>query len=204
MPWGLQAIIRGCLAKAPGERYQRASEVRAALEAVGWSSSTTVEARGTDGRNWRALVKAAVFALAGALVWWWRTPAKGAGPHARVHSIAVRRSRNVRPCALISSRRDDRRAQHRSRTDQGPRRDLAHLGEALRNSTKRLPRLRELSVDAIIQGSVLRDGNRVRISAQLIDAAADRHLWANDMSVMCRMFWPCSGRLRAPSLARSG
>ena len=50
-----------------------------------------------------------------------------------------------------------------------------------RNSPKRLPEIaRELSVDAVIQGSVLRDGNRVRISAQLIDAAADRHLWANE------------------------
>ena len=37
---------------------------------------------------------------------------------------------------------------------------------------------RELGVDAIVEGSVLRAGNRVRISAQLIEAATDRHLWA--------------------------
>jgi TolB-like protein/DNA-binding winged helix-turn-helix (wHTH) protein/Tfp pilus assembly protein PilF len=36
----------------------------------------------------------------------------------------------------------------------------------------------ELSVDAIIEGSVLRAGENVRITAQLIDAATDRHLWA--------------------------
>jgi len=36
-----------------------------------------------------------------------------------------------------------------------------------------------LNVDAIVEGSVLRLGNRVRITAQLIDASADKHLWAS-------------------------
>ena len=36
----------------------------------------------------------------------------------------------------------------------------------------------ELGVDAVIEGSVLRVGNRVRITAQLIEAATDQHLWA--------------------------
>ena len=35
-----------------------------------------------------------------------------------------------------------------------------------------------LNVDAVIEGSVARVGNKVRITAQLIDAPADRHLWA--------------------------
>ncbi len=37
---------------------------------------------------------------------------------------------------------------------------------------------RELKVDTLIEGAVLRSGDRVRITAQLIDAATDRHLWA--------------------------
>ena len=37
---------------------------------------------------------------------------------------------------------------------------------------------RILNVDAVVEGSVLRSGNKVRITAQLIDARADRHLWA--------------------------
>src|SRR5215469_11182426 len=37
---------------------------------------------------------------------------------------------------------------------------------------------RELNVDAVIEGSVLRDGQRVRITAQLIHASTDQHLWA--------------------------
>ena len=37
---------------------------------------------------------------------------------------------------------------------------------------------RELAVDAVVEGTVLRSGDRVRITAQLIDAAEDRHLWS--------------------------
>jgi TolB-like protein/DNA-binding winged helix-turn-helix (wHTH) protein/Flp pilus assembly protein TadD len=37
---------------------------------------------------------------------------------------------------------------------------------------------KELRVDAIVEGSVVRSGNEVRITAQLIEASSDRHLWA--------------------------
>ena len=42
-----------------------------------------------------------------------------------------------------------------------------------------LPQIaRDLNVDAVVEGTVLRSGNQVRITAQLILAAADKHLWA--------------------------
>lgn len=37
---------------------------------------------------------------------------------------------------------------------------------------------RNLGVDAIVEGAVARSGDKVRVTVQLIDAAADRHLWA--------------------------
>jgi TolB-like protein/DNA-binding winged helix-turn-helix (wHTH) protein/Tfp pilus assembly protein PilF len=37
---------------------------------------------------------------------------------------------------------------------------------------------RELNVDGIVEGSVLRSGTRVRVTVQLIDAVNDRHVWA--------------------------
>jgi hypothetical protein len=37
---------------------------------------------------------------------------------------------------------------------------------------------RELGVDAVVEGTVQRSGNRVRITAQLLEARTDRHLWA--------------------------
>jgi len=44
---------------------------------------------------------------------------------------------------------------------------------------KSLPQIaRELSVDAVVEGTVLRSGEQVRITAQLIQASTDKHLWA--------------------------
>src|SRR2546422_11294417 len=37
---------------------------------------------------------------------------------------------------------------------------------------------RELNVDAIVEGTVLRSGDQVRITAQLIEASSDKHLWS--------------------------
>jgi TolB-like protein/DNA-binding winged helix-turn-helix (wHTH) protein/tetratricopeptide (TPR) repeat protein len=37
---------------------------------------------------------------------------------------------------------------------------------------------KELGVDAVVEGSVMRDGNHVRIAVQLVDARRDVHLWA--------------------------
>ena len=48
-----------------------------------------------------------------------------------------------------------------------------------RGTKKPLPQIgRELNVDAVLEGSVLKSGQRVRITAQLIEASTDRHLWA--------------------------
>jgi TolB-like protein len=48
-----------------------------------------------------------------------------------------------------------------------------------KDAKKPLPEIaRELRVDGVVEGSVLRSGDRVRITAQLIRVADDRHLWA--------------------------
>ena len=69
--------------------------------------------------------------------------------------------------------------------------DLAKIG-ALRvisrtssmhykGTNKSLPEIaRELNVDAVVEGTVQRSGDRVHVRAQLIHAASDSHLWAAD------------------------
>jgi len=50
-----------------------------------------------------------------------------------------------------------------------------------KDTDKLMPEIaRELNVDALVEGSVLKAGNRVRITAQLIHGASDEHLWSND------------------------
>ena len=48
-----------------------------------------------------------------------------------------------------------------------------------KGARKPLPQIaRELHVDAVVEGTVLRAGDQVRITAQLIDASTDKHLWS--------------------------
>jgi len=48
-----------------------------------------------------------------------------------------------------------------------------------KSARKSLPDIaRELGVDAVVEGSVVRDGNEIRVTVQLIEAATDTHLWA--------------------------
>jgi len=48
-----------------------------------------------------------------------------------------------------------------------------------KGTNKSLPEIaRELNVDAVVEGTVQRSGDRVHVSAQLIRAASDSHLWA--------------------------
>jgi tetratricopeptide (TPR) repeat protein len=48
-----------------------------------------------------------------------------------------------------------------------------------KGSTKTLPEIaHRLGVDAVVEGSVARDGDQVRVTVQLIDARTDQHLWA--------------------------
>ncbi len=50
---------------------------------------------------------------------------------------------------------------------------------AYKHARKPLPQIaRELNVDAVVEGTVLRSGDHVRITAQLIEASADKHLWS--------------------------
>ena len=48
-----------------------------------------------------------------------------------------------------------------------------------KGARKPLPQIaRELNVDAVVEGTVLRSGDQVRITAQLIEASTDQHLWS--------------------------
>jgi TolB-like protein/DNA-binding winged helix-turn-helix (wHTH) protein/Flp pilus assembly protein TadD len=50
---------------------------------------------------------------------------------------------------------------------------------AYKRARKPLPQIaRELNVDAVVEGTVLRSGDQVRITAQLIEGSSDRHLWS--------------------------
>ena len=50
-----------------------------------------------------------------------------------------------------------------------------------KNAHKPLPQIaRELNVDAVVEGSVLRSGDKIRIGAHLVDAPTEKQLWAQN------------------------
>ena len=54
---------------------------------------------------------------------------------------------------------------------------------ALKNTQKDVPTIgRELNVQYVMEGSVRKAGDSLRITAQLIDASSDEHLWAETYS----------------------
>ena len=68
-------------------------------------------------------------------------------------------------------------------TELGQIRDLRVISRTsamtYKGTHRTLPQIaQELNVDAVVEGAVLRSGSRVRITAQLIMAVADRQLWA--------------------------
>ena len=59
-----------------------------------------------------------------------------------------------------------------------------------KGTKKSLPEIaRELNVDSVLEGSVLREGERVRITAQLIRASTDQLLYGSMTARSCWLFW---------------
>jgi TolB-like protein len=56
---------------------------------------------------------------------------------------------------------------------------------------------RELDVDLIVEGSIIRAGDRVRITAQLIDATSDEHLWSRSYDDSARDVLGAQSRVAA-------
>jgi len=145
------------------------------------SSDVTEPTTTPTGRSWpRTLtITGAVLAFASFIVVGWLLQSRGQAP--TIRSLAVLPLENLSGDASQDYFAD-------GMTDQL----IASLGQisALRvisrtsvmmykGARKPLPQIaRELNVDGVIEGSIVRSGGRVRITAQLIDAAVDRHLWA--------------------------
>jgi TolB-like protein/Flp pilus assembly protein TadD len=190
-PVELQAVIEHCLRKEPGQRYRRASEVQAALEAV--QSGTAVmqprEARKTPvPRRWLVaaaaiVLVAAVGIIVGTTLWRKLPGTRGTPAVPTQHALAV--------LPLANQSGDPEQKYFVDGLTDALIEDLSKIGGALRvisrtsteayaTAPKPIKEIaRELGVDAIVEGSVAREGDLVRVTAALIDAATERRLWSN-------------------------
>jgi eukaryotic-like serine/threonine-protein kinase len=196
---GLRSVIEHCLAKDPVQRYQHASEIRAALEALRTNSAvipasaiqaSAILAPPASPRsrfNRALLASSAVLALllVTALVWklvevkWRGSPAVGA---ASIQSLAVLPLENLTGdpkqdyfadgmCdALITELSQIKKLRVISRTSVMQYKDKHESPAQI---------AQELGVDALVEGSVLRSDDRVRISAELVQPQTGQNLWAH-------------------------
>jgi eukaryotic-like serine/threonine-protein kinase len=198
LPPALQRVVHRCLEKNPEQRFQSASDLAFALDALSDSSPSYIAAEGLALRSrsvgkWVAALAIAFSLAAGFAVLLISSPAKvgawrdrmvrwgSAGSNTQIHSLAVL------PLQNLSG--DQTQEYFADGMTEELTTDLSKIGavrvisrtSAMRykGANKPLPEIaRELNVDGIIEGSVERSGNRLRITAQLIHAPTDTHLWA--------------------------
>ncbi len=185
-------IIRRCLEKDPNRRYQSALDVRNELEDLQheiaalriFGKSSTSEEIERKPRRWvmpASLAAVSVILLLAAWAFYVLRP-KFAPPGPQIRSLAVLPLDN-----LMGDPSQDYfvEGMHDALITELAKTGLTVISRTsvmsyARASGKRLPEIaRELKVDALIEGSVLRVGNSVRITAQLIRGSTDQHIWAN-------------------------
>jgi len=177
-----RGIVHRCLAKEPGQRYQSASEVRSALETVGASGPSVVVPTRPAGPKRLAWVLAGVgavglmiaFALTEGI---WQRASQGPS----IRSLAVLPLENLSGDPEQEYFADGMTEQLTADVSRISRLRVISRTSVMqyKNARKSLPEIaRELNVDAVLEGSVVRAGDRVRVTARLIRAATDENIWA--------------------------
>jgi len=191
LPPHLGRVVRRCLEKDPRNRYQTSrdvyNELRELRGEVSAPSAASVAppptGRGQSPVAWIAAAAGALAVAIGLIVLTRsRTPGAAAPAAGAIRSIAV--------LPLDNYSGDSSQDYFAEGMTDELTSDLANIsglrvisrGSAMQFAGKKRPPTPEiaktLDVDAVVEGSVIRSGDRVRINAQLIDARSDRHLWA--------------------------
>jgi TolB-like protein/Tfp pilus assembly protein PilF/tRNA A-37 threonylcarbamoyl transferase component Bud32 len=184
IPMELERIVNKALAKNPGERYQHVDEMLIDMKAVkkevesGLKTVRQTRAKLLSGKRaywYIGIITVVILLMVGGLYIFPRNKKA-------IDRIAVLPLENLSgdleqeffvdgmTDALIADLQKIRALHVISRTSvmqyKGVRKPLPKIAQ-------------ELDVDAIVEGTVLREGNQVRITARLIHASTDRQLWAD-------------------------
>jgi len=182
VPAAVDIAVMRALAKAPIDRFASAREFAEALVS-GATVKPAPAPRPSSGR-WKGLALAGglLFVIVVAVFLWRRGVTAGAGTVGAIRSIAVLPLDNYSADSTQDYFAEGMTDELTSDLAMISQLRVTSRGSAMqfkgsdRPSTPEIAKL--LDVDAIVEGSVVRSGDRVRITAQLIDARADKHLWA--------------------------
>jgi serine/threonine protein kinase/tetratricopeptide (TPR) repeat protein len=180
LPVEFSAVVERCLAKDPAERYESTADLVGELKAVPEAPSFWRAHRRMLWVAAGALVALLGAALAPQLLGLWDHLSRRAGP-ASIESIAVLPLRNLSG--------DPEQEYFVDGMTETLITSLAKIGALkvisrssvmrYKGTDKALPEIaRELGVDAVVEGSAMRVGNKVRVMAQLIDPKTEQALWA--------------------------
>jgi len=183
----LERIIGKCVEKEPENRYQSAKELAIDLRRLGAPSTVAAPVQKRERHSPKLILVAgallvAVFVTLFTLnVNGWRDWLFGKTATPRIGSLAVLPLENLSGDsgqeyfadgmteALITTLSQISALKVTSRTS------VMHY----KGTRKTVPQIaQELHVDAVLEGSVMRDANHLRVTAQLIHAPTDTHLWA--------------------------
>jgi TolB-like protein len=201
VPAALDRVVARALAKSPGARYDSATELERDLLALGLAPAMGDVAFGSADVStrprWRlwagrpsrptggaAIVAAALVTVAAVAAVLWSSR----GPDERAHAVvASRPSIVVLPFVNMTADvrndyvSDGLTEEIITQLSTLPGLKVISRTSAMRykGSTKSLEQIvAELGVAHVLEGSVRRQGDTIRIIAQLIDAGADNHLWS--------------------------
>ncbi len=186
-PSNIRVLLRRCLEKDPDQRLvdigNAAIEISETLSRPATATAARPAAPVRTLRRWAMAIGLVLVAIVvGLNIGRWREKLMGGAGPGRIKSLAVLPLKNLTGDpeqeyfvdgmteALIANLGKIGALQVRSRTSIMQYKDVK----------KPLPEIaRELNVDAVVEGSVVRVAEQVRISAQLIHAPTDTHLWVD-------------------------
>ncbi len=191
IPVALSHILTRCLEKAPEQRFQSARDLTYALKEIGGTAGGAAMTSGTRpamaSRPRLGAGAIAAFVLAAIAVMLVATDVGGL----RTRLLDGRKGAAIRSIAVLPFQNLSGDASQEYFADGMTEELIARLASVgaiqvtsrttamtFKGTKKRLPEIaRELNVDAVVEGSVTRTGEQVRLTVQLIDAATEKHLW---------------------------
>jgi TolB-like protein/predicted Ser/Thr protein kinase len=191
LPAELERIIKKCLEKDRNLRYQHASDIRADLQRLKRDTESGEAGAATDRAPETRVSRRSLIATAGSLVLLLAVVLGFSAGKLRnwLRPVTTPRIESLAVLPLENLSGDPAQEYFADGMTDALTTEVAQIGAVrvisrtstmqYKDAKKPLPQIaRELNVDAIMEGSVLRSGSKVRVTAQLIQASPEQHLWA--------------------------